>query len=58
MGATRTEAARLTAYVGREIRERVETYAEAQGLSVSTVILLALRAYLDQNESRSRRRKS
>jgi hypothetical protein len=52
----RTEGPRVTAYVGPEIRKRAERYAESQGFSLSTLILLALRAYLDQHEAKSRNR--
>jgi hypothetical protein len=57
MGQTRTEGPRLTAYVTPDLRRRAERYAESQGISVSTLVLLALRAYLDEHAAESLRRR-
>jgi len=53
----RTEKPRIVAYLDEDLRERVEAYAASQSLSMSTIALLALRAYLDEDAPESRKRR-
>jgi hypothetical protein len=54
---TRTEGPRIVAYVPPELRKRAEVYARGQGVSVSTIVMLALRVYLDERAPEPRKRK-